>query len=80
MKTYIAWLNGTSVARGTEQEVRDKAIAIFNSDSWQQWGARTGRPTYLRITRGARQTEVSLEELPAMSDPQDNQSVKGDTR
>lgn len=71
MKTYIAWLNGTSVARGTEQEVRAKAIEIFNSDSWQQWGVRTGRATELRITKGARQSLVSSERL------QDNQSVKG---
>ena|SRR5882724_13115214 len=63
MKTYIAWLNGTSVARGTEQEVRSKAIEIFNSYSWQQTVTERGKPTELRITKGARQSLVASEQL-----------------
>ncbi len=61
---YIAWLNGTSVKRGaTVEEVKAAALEIFNSESWQQWGVRTGRKTVLRVTKGARQTQVLSEEL-----------------
>ncbi|SRR5216683_8093907 len=60
---YIAWLNGCSVARGTEADVRAKAIAIFNTPLWQQTVTKHGKPTELRITSGARQTLVSSETL-----------------
>ena len=60
---YIAWLNGASVARGPLDQVRRAAIAIFNTERWQETVTTHGKPTVLRITRGARQIEVSSEQL-----------------
>lgn len=54
---YIAWLNGTSVKRGDVAEVTAYAIEVFNSQAWQD--RHQGKPTILRITKGARQTLVS---------------------
>ena len=54
MKYYIAWLNGTSVARGTLADVEAKAREIAATPRWRAWHATTT----LRITRGARQLLV----------------------
>jgi hypothetical protein len=59
---YVAWLDGTSVARGSLADVRAKAKAIFESDRWQEHGARDGR-SVLKITRGARQYFVEAQTL-----------------
>ena len=63
MTYYIAWLNGCSVKRDTVDEVKNAAIAIFNSAAWKQTVTDHGKPTELRITKGARQTWVSQEQL-----------------
>jgi hypothetical protein len=44
----IAWLNGTSVAVGTEVEVERKAREIFNTQRWQD--THKDRETILTIT------------------------------
>lgn len=59
MRDYIAWLNGTSVARGTESQVRDAAKKLAASERWQQTVTGRGRDTVLRITRGPKQLFVS---------------------
>lgn len=61
MTIYIAWLNGTSVARGEMDSIRHRALKIFFSDAWQQ--THQNKITTLRITKGARQQEVSSEVL-----------------
>src|SRR6266849_5851790 len=60
---YIAWLNGCSVARGTEAEVRAAALNIFKTERWQDTVTARGKSTVLRITRGARQVQVCEEQL-----------------
>jgi hypothetical protein len=54
---YIAWMNGTSVKRGTLLECEAHARRIFNTPAWRD--THIGRETVLRITWGARQTLVS---------------------
>src|SRR5216684_5628922 len=70
MSYYIAWLNGTSVARGTEEDVRDKAVRIFNSARWQETVTARGKATELRITKGMRQTLVTSEPLSVLACPE----------
>jgi len=60
---YISWLNGASIARGTEAKVRSKAIMVFNTPLWQETVTAHGKPTIMRITAGARQKLVTSEEL-----------------
>ena len=57
----IAWLNGTSVAIGSESEVRTKAIDIFHSKAWQD--THVNRPTVLRVTTYGQQRTISEETL-----------------
>jgi hypothetical protein len=59
MTQYIAWLNGTSVQRGTIEECMSVAQAIFDSKAWRDTVTAHGRKTVLRITKGARQMLVS---------------------
>jgi hypothetical protein len=56
---YIAWMNGTSVKRGTVEECESAARTIFQSKSWRDTVTSCGRITTLRITKGARQTLVT---------------------
>jgi hypothetical protein len=58
---YIAWLNGVSVACGTQAEVRAKAIRIFESKLWQD--RHIDKQTVLRITTYGSQRFVSSEVL-----------------
>lgn len=56
---YIAWLNKTSVASGSLEDVRKEALEIFNSKAWQ---ARH-KETVLRITTYGTQRLISSEVL-----------------
>ena len=56
MNDYIAWLNGTSVQRGTLAQVERVAREIAATPRWKEY--HEGQPTTLRITRGARQMFV----------------------
>ncbi len=55
MRDYVAWLNGTSVARGTLKEVDAKARRIADSSLWKEFHVSTT----LKVTRGTRQLFVS---------------------
>ena len=57
MNDYIAWLNETSVARGTLAHVERIAREIAATPRWQEAESHRG-PTTMRITRGARQMFV----------------------
>ena len=50
---YIAWLNGTSVAVGSQSEVEQKARDIFASKLWQD--THQGKETTLKITTYGKQ-------------------------
>lgn len=63
MNDYTAWINDTSVARGTLSHVKAKAREIFNTPRWQAMEYHS--EAKLRITRGARQLFVSSEILKA---------------
>lgn len=56
MKTYIAWLNGQSVARGTLPYVTTIARRIHATELWRESEGHKG--TILRITRGPAQVPV----------------------
>ena len=57
MNDYVAWINGSSIARGTLAEVERKARAHIASPEWQAYGLKDGG-TFMRITRGPRQSFV----------------------
>ena len=54
MNDYIAWLNGSSVARGTLSAVEAKAREVYATPAFQEYGLKNGA-ALLRITRGAKQ-------------------------
>ncbi len=56
---YIGWLNSTSVASGTLEEVRAAGLAVAMSTRYQEWHA--GELVTLRITTYGTQRFVSAE-------------------
>lgn len=56
LHSYVAWLDGQSVARGTLADVERLARETFATPRYQEW--RHGQPSTLRITRGPRQLFV----------------------
>ena len=60
MNTYIAWLNGVSVAGpGRLADVERKAREVSASENWRRFETRT----VMKITRGSRQSFVKSEVL-----------------
>jgi len=58
--TYIAWLNGCSVASGSLAHCKAEAAKVVRSARWQ---SRHPGPATVRITQGARQLFAAALEI-----------------